>query len=152
MLEINPTSGKARGRDGEVLRISAGGTPNPVENALSIPETDPERIAERTREKEIIKRRLERRCQEASQVQAAVMQAVAEINGRPGDPRPIFRLDRRSFDRTSEAYAHHRTIYGGQILASKIVQANPAFHGLLPHRHELLPTLPPLPRGACDQL
>src|SRR5438045_2531924 len=56
-------------------------------------ETDPERIAERTREKEIIKRRLERRCQEASQVQAAVMQAVAEINGTPGDPRSFDALD-----------------------------------------------------------
>lgn len=56
-------------------------------------ETDPERIAERTREKEIIKRRLERRCQEAPQVQAAVMQAVAQINGKPGDPRSFDALD-----------------------------------------------------------
>src|SRR5205814_8704557 len=56
-------------------------------------ETDPERIAERTREKEIIKRRLERRCQEASQVQAAVMQAVAQINGTPGDARSFDALD-----------------------------------------------------------
>lgn len=56
-------------------------------------ETDPERIAERAREKEIIKRRLERRCQEAPQVQAAVMQAVAQINGRPGDPRSFDGLD-----------------------------------------------------------
>ena len=56
-------------------------------------ETDPERIEERTREKEIIKRRLERRCQEASQVQAAVMQAVAKINGKQGDPRSFDALD-----------------------------------------------------------
>ncbi|MEY2519292.1 MAG: (1-_4)-alpha-D-glucan 1-alpha-D-glucosylmutase, partial [Verrucomicrobiota bacterium] len=56
-------------------------------------ETDPERIKERTREKEIIKRRLERRCEEAPQVQAAVMQAVAEINGRQGDPRSFDALD-----------------------------------------------------------
>ncbi len=56
-------------------------------------ETDPERIAERAREKEIIKRRLERRCQEASQVHAAVMQAVAQINGTPGDPRSFDALD-----------------------------------------------------------
>jgi (1->4)-alpha-D-glucan 1-alpha-D-glucosylmutase len=56
-------------------------------------ETDPERIAERTREKEIIKRRLERRCQEASQVQAAVIQAVVEINGTPGDARSFDALD-----------------------------------------------------------
>jgi (1->4)-alpha-D-glucan 1-alpha-D-glucosylmutase len=56
-------------------------------------ETDPERIAERTREKEIIKRRLERRSQEAPQVQAAVAQAVAEINGTPGQPRSFDALD-----------------------------------------------------------
>ena len=56
-------------------------------------ETDPERIAERAREKEIIKRRLERRCQEAPQVQAAVMQAIAEINGAPGEPRSFDALD-----------------------------------------------------------
>jgi (1->4)-alpha-D-glucan 1-alpha-D-glucosylmutase len=56
-------------------------------------ETDPERIAERVREKEIIKRRLERRCQEAPQVQAAVTQAVADINGKPGEPRSFDALD-----------------------------------------------------------
>src|SRR6266513_506555 len=55
--------------------------------------TNPERISERAREKEIIKRRLERRCQEASQVQAAVVQAVAQINGTPGDARSFDALD-----------------------------------------------------------
>jgi (1->4)-alpha-D-glucan 1-alpha-D-glucosylmutase len=56
-------------------------------------ETDPERIAERTREKEIIKRRLERRCQDAPQAQAAVADAVAQINGTPGEPRSFDALD-----------------------------------------------------------
>jgi (1->4)-alpha-D-glucan 1-alpha-D-glucosylmutase len=56
-------------------------------------ETNPERIAERVREKEIIKRRLERRCQEAPQVQSAVMQAVADINGKAGEPRSFDALD-----------------------------------------------------------
>ena len=56
-------------------------------------ETDPERIAERAREKEIIKRRLERRCQEAPQVEAAVVEAVAQINGTPGDPRSFDAID-----------------------------------------------------------
>jgi (1->4)-alpha-D-glucan 1-alpha-D-glucosylmutase len=56
-------------------------------------ETDPEKIAERTREKEIIKRRLERRSQEAPQVQHAIDKALAEINGRPGDPRSFDRLN-----------------------------------------------------------
>ncbi|HET9857680.1 MAG TPA: malto-oligosyltrehalose synthase [Chthoniobacterales bacterium] len=56
-------------------------------------ETDPEKIAERSREKEIVKRRLERRCQEAPQVQHAIEKALAQINGRPGDPRSFDRLD-----------------------------------------------------------
>src|SRR6202171_1681926 len=56
-------------------------------------ETDPERIAERTREKEIIKRRLERRCQEEPRVQKAIEKALAQINGRPGDPRSFDKLD-----------------------------------------------------------
>ena len=56
-------------------------------------ETDPEKIAERAREKEIVKRRLERRCQEAPQVQRAIEKALAQINGRPGDPRSFDRFD-----------------------------------------------------------
>ncbi len=56
-------------------------------------ETDPEKIAERAREKEIIKRRLERRCQEAAQVQQAIIAAVEQINGKPGDPRSFDTLD-----------------------------------------------------------
>jgi (1->4)-alpha-D-glucan 1-alpha-D-glucosylmutase len=56
-------------------------------------ETDPQKIEERAREKEIVKRRLERRCQEAPQVQRAIEKALAEINGRPGDPRSFDRLD-----------------------------------------------------------
>src|SRR6266540_1361213 len=56
-------------------------------------ETDPKRIAERIREKEIIKRRLERRCAEAPQVQQAIEKALAQINGKPGDPRSFDVLD-----------------------------------------------------------
>jgi (1->4)-alpha-D-glucan 1-alpha-D-glucosylmutase len=56
-------------------------------------ETDSERIAERAREKEIVKRRLERRGHEAPQVQAALAEAVAKINGTPGDPRSFDALD-----------------------------------------------------------
>ena len=56
-------------------------------------ETDVERIAERAREKEIVKRRLERRCHEAPQVQVAIAQAVAQINGTPGEPRSFDALD-----------------------------------------------------------
>src|SRR5437868_13039661 len=56
-------------------------------------ETDPKRIAERAREKEIIKRRLERRCSEAPEVQKAIEQALAQINGKPGDARSFDKLD-----------------------------------------------------------
>ncbi|PYJ10509.1 MAG: malto-oligosyltrehalose synthase [Verrucomicrobia bacterium] len=56
-------------------------------------ETDPDRIAERTREKEIVKRRLERRCLDAPEVQAAITEAVAQVNGTPGDPRSFDALD-----------------------------------------------------------
>ena len=56
-------------------------------------EKDPERIAERAREKEVIKRRLERRCQEAPEVQGAIEQALAIINGKPGDSRSFDALD-----------------------------------------------------------
>src|SRR5213594_59954 len=56
-------------------------------------EPDPKRIAEREREKEIIKRRLERRCAEAPQVQRAIEKALAQINGKPGDPRSFDALD-----------------------------------------------------------
>src|SRR6058998_3996627 len=56
-------------------------------------ETDPKRIAERIREKEIIKRRLERRCAEAPQVQQAIDKALAQINGKAGDPRSFDALD-----------------------------------------------------------
>src|SRR5258705_9038170 len=56
-------------------------------------ETDLKRIAERIREKEIIKRRLERRCAEAPQVQKAIEKALAQINGKRGDPRSFDTLD-----------------------------------------------------------
>src|SRR6476646_3844080 len=56
-------------------------------------ETDPKRIAERIREKGIIKRRLERRGAEAPQVQQAIEKALAQINGKTGDPRSFDLLD-----------------------------------------------------------
>src|SRR5207237_679286 len=48
---------------------------------------------ERTREKESIKRRRERRCTEAPKVQEAIEQAVAQINGTPGDGKSFDALD-----------------------------------------------------------
>jgi (1->4)-alpha-D-glucan 1-alpha-D-glucosylmutase len=105
-------------------------------------ETDPERIAERTREKEIIKRRLERRCQEASQVQAAVMQAVALINGTPGDPRSFDALDellndqsyRLAFWRVAAEEINYRRFFDVNDLAAirmELPQVFDATHRLL---------------------
>ncbi len=56
-------------------------------------EKEVERIEERAREKEIIKLRLERRCEEEPRVQKAIEQAVATINGTPGDARSFDRLN-----------------------------------------------------------
>jgi (1->4)-alpha-D-glucan 1-alpha-D-glucosylmutase len=105
-------------------------------------ETDPERIAERTREKEIVKRRLERRCQEASQVQAAVMQAVAQINGTPGDPRSFDALDallndqsyRLAFWRVAAEEINYRRFFDVNDLAAirmELPQVFDATHCLL---------------------
>src|SRR5581483_1203190 len=56
-------------------------------------ETDPRRVAERARKKEIIKRRLGRRCAEAPQLRQAIVRALAQINGKPGQPRSFDQLD-----------------------------------------------------------
>jgi (1->4)-alpha-D-glucan 1-alpha-D-glucosylmutase len=57
-------------------------------------EADPKRITERIREKEIIKRRLQRLCAEAPRVQQAMENALAQINGKPGDARSFDVLDK----------------------------------------------------------
>ena len=57
-------------------------------------ETEPDRVALRAREKEIVKRRLADRTQEAPEIADAIEQALAQINGTPGDPRSFDRLDR----------------------------------------------------------
>jgi (1->4)-alpha-D-glucan 1-alpha-D-glucosylmutase len=56
-------------------------------------ESEPDKLVERAREKEIVKRRLESRCQEAPQVRRAIEKALAQINGRPGEPRSFDKLD-----------------------------------------------------------
>jgi (1->4)-alpha-D-glucan 1-alpha-D-glucosylmutase len=105
-------------------------------------ETDPQRIAEREREKEIIKRRLERRCHEASQVLAAVMQAVAQINGTPGNPRSFDALDsllndqsyRLAFWRVAAEEINYRRFFDVNDLAAirmELPQVFDATHRLL---------------------
>lgn len=64
-----------------------------LENLPRRTETDPERVELRAREKEVVKRRLDRRCTEAPPVREAIEQAVARINGTPGDARSFDQLD-----------------------------------------------------------
>ncbi len=105
-------------------------------------EADPEKIAERVREKEIIKRRLERRCQEAPQVQRAIDKAVAQINGRPGDPRSFDKLDellnaqsyRLAFWRVAAEEINYRRFFDVNDLAAirvELPEVFDAIHGLL---------------------
>ncbi|MEP6821683.1 MAG: malto-oligosyltrehalose synthase, partial [Chthoniobacterales bacterium] len=89
-------------------------------------ETDPARIAERAREKEIIKKRLERRCQEAPQVQEGIVDALAQINGTPGDARSFDALDellndqayRLSFWRVAAEEINYRRFFDINDLAA----------------------------------
>ncbi len=98
-------------------------------------ETDPERIAERTREKEIIKRRLERRCQEEPRVQKAIEKALAQINGRPGDPRSFDKLDellnaqsyRLAFWRVAAEEINYRRFFDVNDLAAIRVEVPEVF-------------------------
>jgi (1->4)-alpha-D-glucan 1-alpha-D-glucosylmutase len=105
-------------------------------------ETDSKRIAERTREKEIIKRRLERRCAEAPQVQQAIEQALAQINGNPGDPRSFDKLDellnaqsyRLAFWRVAAEEINYRRFFDVNDLAAIRVELPKVFDAV----HRLL--------------
>jgi (1->4)-alpha-D-glucan 1-alpha-D-glucosylmutase len=105
-------------------------------------ETDSNRIRERTREKEIIKRRLERRCTEAPQVQEAIEQAVAQINGTPGDGKSFDALDellnaqsyRLAFWRVAAEEINYRRFFDVNDLAAirmELPEVFDATHGLL---------------------
>src|SRR5438876_11919511 len=105
-------------------------------------ETDLKRIAERIREKEIIKRRLERRCAEAPQVQKAIEKALAQINGKPGEPRSFDTLDellnaqsyRLAFWRVAAEEINYRRFFDVNELAAIRVELPKVFdsvHGLL---------------------
>src|SRR6267143_1560068 len=108
-------------------------------------EIDPEKIAERAREKEIVKRRLERRCQEAPQVQRAIEKALAQINGRPGDPRSFDRLDellnaqsyRLAFWRVAAEEINYRRFFYVNDLAAIRVELPDVFNAV----HKLLSEL-----------
>src|SRR6266702_408121 len=98
-------------------------------------ETDPKRIAERIREKEIIKRRLERRCAEAPQAQQAIEKALAQINGKAGDPRSFDALDqllnaqsyRLAFWRVAAEEINYRRFFDVNDLAAIRVELQKVF-------------------------
>src|SRR6058998_2583270 len=101
-------------------------------------ETDPKRIAERIREKEIIKRRLERRCAEAPQVQQAIDKALAQINGKAGDPRSFDALDellnaqsyRLAFWRVAAEEINYRRFFDVNDLAAIRVELPKVFDAI----------------------
>jgi (1->4)-alpha-D-glucan 1-alpha-D-glucosylmutase len=101
-------------------------------------ETDPKRIAERVREKEIIKRRLERRCAEAPQVQQAIERALAQINGKAGDPRSFDALDellnaqsyRLAFWRVAAEEINYRRFFDVNNLAAIRVELPKVFDAI----------------------
>src|SRR6058998_532393 len=101
-------------------------------------ETDPKRIAERIREKEIIKRRLERRCAEAPQVQQAIDKALAQINGKAGDPRCFDALDellnaqsyRLAFWRVAAEEINYRRFFDVNDLAAIRVELPKVFEAV----------------------
>src|SRR6059036_1674635 len=105
-------------------------------------ETDPKRIAERIREKEIIKRRLERRCAEAPQAQQAIEKALAQINGKAGDPRSFDALDqllnaqsyRLAFWRVAAEEINYRRFFDVNDLAAIRVELPKVFDAV----HRLL--------------
>lgn len=117
-------------------------------------DTDPEKIAERAREKEIVKRRLEWRCQEAPQVQRALETAVAQINGRPGDPRSFDKLDellnaqsyRLAFWRVAAEEINYRRFFDVNDLAAIRMELPEVFDAA----HELVVDL--VRRGAVTGL
>ncbi|MGI8481712.1 MAG: malto-oligosyltrehalose synthase, partial [Chthoniobacterales bacterium] len=84
---------KLRGQKGEDFYAEFQSIITALEYLPRRTETNPDRIRERARERGIIKRRLERRCEEAPQVQEAIVEALAQINGAPGNPRSFDALD-----------------------------------------------------------
>jgi (1->4)-alpha-D-glucan 1-alpha-D-glucosylmutase len=64
-----------------------------IRNLPQHSETDPPRTAERQREKEVIKRRLTSLVGEQKQIEQAIDDALASLNGTPGDPRSFDSLD-----------------------------------------------------------
>jgi (1->4)-alpha-D-glucan 1-alpha-D-glucosylmutase len=69
-----------------------------LKNLPSRTETDPDKVRVRQREKEVAKRRLAALTDASATVQEAIVQTIAEMNGRRGEPR--------SFDRLEALLAH----------------------------------------------
>ncbi len=78
----------------ESIITALGHLPGPTE-------TDEAKIRERQREKEIVKRRLTSLLESSPEAGEAIQASLADINGRPGEPRSFDRLERLL---QSEAY------------------------------------------------
>jgi (1->4)-alpha-D-glucan 1-alpha-D-glucosylmutase len=85
-------------------------------------ETDPAKVAERAREKEVAKRRLHALCDTSPGVREHVDANVAELNGRPGDPRSFDLLD-RLLDSQAYRLAHWR-VAGEEINYRRFFDVN----------------------------
>jgi (1->4)-alpha-D-glucan 1-alpha-D-glucosylmutase len=101
-----------------------------LENLPAYTESDPDRMAIRQREKEVAKGRLARLVAESDAVREAIEQAVAEFNGRPGDPEsfdPLHELleaqaYRLSYWRTASHQINYRRFFDINTLAGLRVE------------------------------
>jgi (1->4)-alpha-D-glucan 1-alpha-D-glucosylmutase len=116
-------------------------------------ETDPALVIERQREKEIVKRRLRELVEGSDEVRRAVEAAVAETNGRAGDPRSFDRLEallaeqayRLSFWRVATDEINYRRFFDINELAAIRVE-EPAVHEAV-HAWPLRSLVPGHPTG-----
>jgi (1->4)-alpha-D-glucan 1-alpha-D-glucosylmutase len=105
-------------------------------------QTEARGVAERQREKEVIKRRLATLTQESAPVRGAVERAVAEFNGKPGDPHSFDLLDellgeqayRLSFWRVAADEINYRRFFDVNELAALSVEREEVFRAT----HELV--------------
>jgi (1->4)-alpha-D-glucan 1-alpha-D-glucosylmutase len=116
-----------------------------INSLLHLPKSDEdseERREERAREKEIIKRRIDDLCRACPEACEAIDACVAEMNGRPGEPRSFDDLDallreqcyRLSFWRVATEEINYRRFFEVNDLAAVRMDRESVFE----HAHALL--------------
>ncbi|MFL6333602.1 MAG: malto-oligosyltrehalose synthase [Pyrinomonadaceae bacterium] len=98
-------------------------------------ETDPARLRERRREKNVIRRRLSTLVKESNEIRAAVHDALARLNGTPGQPESFDTLEelisqqtyRLSFWRVAADEINYRRFFDVNDLAALRVEERPVF-------------------------